>query len=78
MCCFRYSCVVEHKYGTPYLFRYVYEYVYILIYVYKYTLFFETDFLCVIALGYPRTHFVDQADLEITENHLPLLPESGD
>ena len=36
---------------------------------------FETEFLCI---GCPRTSYVDSAVLELTEIHLPLLPEYWD
>ena len=37
--------------------------------------FFKTGFLCVTAVGFPGTCFVDQAGLELTEIRLYLPPE---
>jgi hypothetical protein len=42
-----------------------------------FVLLFETGFLCVVAVC-PRTHFVDQASLELTETLLILPPECWD
>ena len=40
--------------------------------------FFETGFLCVTVLAVLELAFVDQAGLELTKIHLPLLPECSD
>ena len=33
------------------------------------------DRVSLCSCGYPGTHYVDQADLKLTEIHLPLAPE---